>query len=317
MDKFEVNRPEAVNLQCTLPCFENGADRARTPTCHRSKRGRKTAFERPMWPKLSSLRLTEQQHIERRRGIGGSDANVILSGDPERIRDLWLQKRGETSPPDLSDKLQVMLGSWTEPFNRAWYEQLTGEEIGAVGESFACARYDWRRCTVDGLVKPDGAVWEAKHTNGFVKNDEVLERYMPQLQHNMAVLGVDRAILSVIFGNQRFEIFEIASDWLYQLELLDAEHAFWNCIVDGKEPIAAAVPATPRPVGTREICLDGNNAWASAAFDWLEYRKAAKFHSSACASIKSLVEDDVARAFGHGIEAKRSKSGAISIRELA
>jgi len=33
--------------------------------------------------------------------------------------------------------------------------------------------------------------------------------------------------------------------------------------------------------------------------------------------IKSLIEDDVARAFGHGIEAKRSKSGAITIRELA
>ena len=34
------------------------------------------------------------------------------------------------------------------------------------------------------------------------------------------------------------------------------------------------------------------------------------------ASIKTLVEDDVGRAFGHGIEAKRSKSGAITIREF-
>jgi hypothetical protein len=40
-------------------------------------------------------------------------------------------------------------------------------------------------------------------------------------------------------------------------------------------------------------------------------------HSSACVQIKALVEDDVARAFGHGIEAKRSKSGAITIREFA
>jgi len=34
-------------------------------------------------------------------------------------------------------------------------------------------------------------------------------------------------------------------------------------------------------------------------------------------SNKGLVEDDVGRAFGHGIEAKRSKSGAITIREKA
>ncbi len=31
---------------------------------------------------------------------------------------------------------------------------------------------------------------------------------------------------------------------------------------------------------------------------------------------KGLVEEDVGRAFGHGIEAKRSKAGAITIREL-
>ena len=73
----------------------------------------------------------------------------------------------------------------------------------------------------------------------------------------------------------------------------------------------------PRPIGTREVCLEGNNAWASAAIDWLDHREAAKDHVAACQSIKSLVDDDVARAFGHGIEAKRSKSGAITIRELA
>ena len=61
----------------------------------------------------------------------------------------------------------------------------------------------------------------------------------------------------------------------------------------------------------------GNNAWAVAAADWLEYRTAAKTHAVACTAIKSLVEDDVARAFGHGIEAKRSKAGALTISELA
>ena len=78
----------------------------------------------------------------------------------------------------------------------------------------------------------------------------------------------------------------------------------------------APVPALPRPVGVREVCLEGSNAWAVAAADWLEYRVAAKTHAAACSAIKSLVDDDVARAFGHGIEAKRSKAGALTIREL-
>jgi len=140
---------------------------------------------------------------------------------------------------------------------------------------------------------------------------------MPQLQHNMAVAGAERAILSVIFGNHKFEMFEIAADWLYQFELLEAEQQFWTCVLNGEEPVAVEPPSPPRPIGTREVCLEGNNAWASAAFDWVTHREAAKTHASACVSIKSLVEEDVSRAFGHGIEAKRGKSGAITIRELA
>ena len=133
----------------------------------------------------------------------------------------------------------------------------------------------------------------------------------------MAVVGAETAILSVIFGNHKYEMIEIASDWLYQLELLEAEEQFWDCVLSGREPLAAQPPPVPRPVGTREICLEGNNAWASAAHDWLQHRDAAKAHASAVTLIKSLIDEDVGRAFGHGIEAKRSKAGAITIRELA
>jgi hypothetical protein len=66
----------------------------------------------------------------------------------------------------------------------------------------------------------------------------------------------------------------------------------------------------------REVCLEGNNRWASSADDWLQNRLAAKKHAEAISALKELVEDDVARAFGHGVEARRSKAGAISIREL-
>jgi predicted phage-related endonuclease len=271
----------------------------------------------PRWPELKRLGLSEAQRQIRLGGVGGSDANIILSGDAAIVRELWLEKRDEASSPDLSDKLAVLLGCWTEPFNRQWYEQQTGQRVTRLGHSQVCGRYPWRRCTLDGFIDETGAVWEAKHTSAFAKSEEVLERYMPQLQHNMAVVGAERTILSVIFGNHKYEIFEIASDWLYQLDLLEAEEQFWDCVQTGREPVAWPAPPAPRPIGTRDVCLEGNNAWASAAVDWLEHRAAAKTHAAACTSIKELVEEDVTRAFGHGIEAKRSKSGAITIREFA
>lgn len=240
-----------------------------------------------------------------------------MSGDAEKIRQLWLEKRGEAVAPDLSGNLAVALGSWTEAFNRQWFERVTGKKIVLAGTVLTCSTYSWRRCTLDGFIEDGNAIWEAKHTNAFGRPDEVLDRYMPQLQHNMALAKADRAFLSVIFGNHKFETFEVAADWLYQLDLLEAEENFWDCVLSGKEPAPAAVVPAPRCFGTREICLEGNNAWASAAVDWLANREAAKTHTAAAALIKTLIDDDVSRAFGHGVEAKRSKSGALSIRELA
>jgi hypothetical protein len=159
-------------------------------------------------------------------------------------------------------------------------------------------------------------VWEAKHTSAFAKEDEVLARYMPQLQHNMAVAESELAMLSVIYGNQRWEVYEIASDWLYQEELLDAEAQFWHCVVTGIPPVAVAPPAPPRPVGVREISFEGSNIWAAAADDWRRYRDAARLHSSAAVTLKSLVEENVSRAYGNGVEVKRTKAGALTIREI-
>ena len=47
------------------------------------------------WPQLADVSLDALAVAERRSGIGGSDANVIFSNDGERIRELWLEKRGK------------------------------------------------------------------------------------------------------------------------------------------------------------------------------------------------------------------------------
>ncbi len=308
-----LTRAFEPNPRCDVDLLSDDCQTTGTSTLGTSSPFRTRSLN---WPALEQLRMGVAEQSARSTGVGGSDANVILSGDREKILTLWKEKRNEAEAPDLSVNLAVALGSWTEAFNRQWYEKITGQTVHSVGISISCSTYSWRRCTLDGWVTVTGAVWEAKHTNAFAKPDEVLERYMPQLQHNMAVSKAESAVLSVIFGNHKFEIFEVAADWLYQLDLLQAEEDFWNCVLSGREPVPASVPPAPRPVGTREVCLQGNNAWASAAVDWLQNREAARIHSAACGLIKNLVKDDVTRAFGHGIEAKRSRSGAISIRKL-
>ena len=157
------------------------------------------------WPTLQALKSSRAEQLARCRGIGGSDANIILSGNPDRLIDLWLEKRGEKAPEDFSDRLAVALGCWTESFNRQWFEQRTGRRVSEIGKTVVCSEHKWRRCTLDGVIEAT-TVWEAKHTSAFTKAEDVVERYMPQLQHNMAVTGYHQATLSVIFGNQKFEI---------------------------------------------------------------------------------------------------------------
>ena len=88
-----------------------------------------------MWPQFADLVFSDAELTNRRKVIGGSDANVILSGDAERILRLWREKRGEAEPEDLSSVLAVMLGCWTEAFNRQWFERSPGNEVGRVGET--------------------------------------------------------------------------------------------------------------------------------------------------------------------------------------
>jgi hypothetical protein len=316
VDKFgRILNNSVISCRETFPESSHQAEpKTRTRPSASSEIGAGDLLEK--WPAIGRLGLSELEQVARLGGIGGSDANCILSGDPLRVLELWRIKRGEAPAEDLSGVIAVMLGCWTESFNRQWYERLTGTRVEEFGTSVTCTRDAWRRCTLDGLIG-DQAVFEAKHTSAFAKPEEVVERYMPQLQHNMAVTRRDLAVLSVIFGNHKYEVFEVRSDWLYQQELFEAEAAFWDCVKSGRPPVALPAPPTPRPSGTREVCLEGNNTWAAAACDWLGKREAAKAHALASATIKGLVGDDVTRAFGHGIEAKRSRTGALTIREFA
>ena len=275
------------------------------------------SLQEPCWPALAAIGLSPNARTLRHDGIGGSDANIILSGDPDRVLALWREKRGKSEGENLSTVLPVVLGQWTEEFNRQWYERIMGYEVTDGGSVWTCPIHPWRRATLDGVVADKASLFEAKHVSAFAKPDEILSRYMPQLQHNMAVTGYANAILSVIYGNHKWESYEVASDWMYQDELLDAEKRFWACVRSGEAPVAAKPPEPPKPIAYRELCLEGSNAWASAASDWIAHADAAKLHATSVKALKELIPDDVSRAFGHGLEARRSKSGAISFRELA
>ncbi len=255
--------------------------------------------------------------IIRRKFIGGSDAWIIMGDDLAALVRLWREMRGEVEQKDLSN-LIVQLGAATEDLNQQWYERNTGYSVGSVQRRVIHPIHKWMAATLDGLVAPGGAVFEAKFMLPSTFSEEAaLAKHMAQLQHNMWVIHARSAALSIITGGGKWVEMVVRADPLYQHLLLTAERKFWRCVQSGEEPRLFGVePPRPRVEAIRSVDMSASNSWAEFAATYQRTRQAHIDHEGAKAELKKLVPEDAKEAFGHGIRAKRSKSGAISF-ELA
>jgi predicted phage-related endonuclease len=250
----------------------------------------------------------------RRYFIGGSDARIIMGEDEAALLRLWREKRGETEPEDLSGNLIVQLGAITEELNRRWYEAKTGQVITDVQKHLRHPGLRWMGATLDGRMEESGAVFEAKFMLPWSFSEEgALQKYMPQLQHNMWVVAARSAVLSVITGGGKWVKIATHADPLYQHLIVTAERKFWRCVESGEAPaLFGAEPPRPRIEAVRIVDMSTSNAWAEFADIFIRTREAHLEHEKAKAELKSLTPEDAQQAIGHGIRAKRSKSGAIS-----
>jgi predicted phage-related endonuclease len=251
---------------------------------------------------------------DRRTFIGGSDARIIMGDDEANLIRLWREKRGEAEPEDLSDNLLVQLGSVTEDLNRRWYERNSGHAVKDAQKRLQHPVHKWMAATLDGLVDPGGAVFEAKFMLPWTFTEEAAaEKHMAQLQHNMWVIASRSAVLSVVTGGGKWVEITIHADPLYQHLLLTAEKKFWRCVQSGETPrLFGVAPPRPRLQVVRTVDMSGSNAWAEFAAVYRKTRPAYQEHEGAKADLKKLVPEDAREASGHGLRAKRSKSGAIS-----
>jgi predicted phage-related endonuclease len=252
--------------------------------------------------------------VDRRTFIGGSDARIIMGEDEDKLARLWREKRGEVDPQDLSQELIVQLGSITEDLNRTWYERLSGDRVEDVQRKVRHPIHKWMGATLDGRVAQTGAVFEAKFMLPWNFSEEAAaDKHMAQLQHNMWVIASRSAVLSIITGGGKWVEIKVQADPLYQHLLLTAEKKFWRCVQSGEPPVLFNIE-TPRPRldAVKVMDMSSSNHWAELAATYLRTREAHAEHELAKSELKKLMPEDAKEAAGHGIRAKRSKSGAIS-----
>jgi predicted phage-related endonuclease len=263
---------------------------------------------------MSQGSLKSNSRAERRHFIGGSDARIIMGADEAALVRLWREKRGEVGPEDLSGNLIVQLGVATEGLNRRWYEVNTGQVLTDIQRHVKHPALRWMAATLDGRIEGSGAVFEAKFMLPWSFSEEAAaEKYMPQLQHNMWVVAARSAVLSVITGGGKWVEITAHADPLYQHLIVTAERKFWRCVESGEPPRLFGVePPKPRIEAVRIVDMSSSNAWAEFSAVFARTRQAHLEHEQSKAELKSLMPEDAKEAIGHGIRAKRSKSGAIS-----
>ena len=250
----------------------------------------------------------------RRQHIGGSDARIIMGTDEAALFQLWREKRGEAEPEDLSGNLVVQLCIVTEGLNRLWYQRNTGQVVTAVQRRVQHPVIRFLAATLDGMVEGSGAVFEAKFMLPWSFSEEAAaEKHMAQVQHNMWLTNASMAALSIITGGGKWVELTIPADSLYQHLLLTAEKKFWRCVKSGEPPrLFLAEPPRVRIEAVHIVDMSSSNSWAELAGVFRRTRPAFLEHEKVKAELKHLIPEDAKEAIGHGIRARRSRSGAVS-----
>lgn len=278
------------------------------------------------------LGLTPEQIADRRQGIGGTDAKRIMEGD---WVSLWREKMGLAEPEDLSGKLPVQLGSFTEPFNCFWFEKTQGRTVSRRNETAVSLAYPFMRANLDGVTensKGQASYIDFKHVGQF-RYEELVARYTPQLTHCCIICGLDSWMLSILVGNSKQEVIEGATDPFYCEDLLEKEREFWSWVERGEEPpdMTPIEPPPPQPrrrniempaMGTPDWqTFIARNNWAvdaaNAIHQFAETEGAFKAHGASRTAIKDLLPEDCGTLLhptGRGLfTVKRSTSGALTM----
>jgi len=267
---------------------------------------------------MTTLPVRIADSRNRRSFIGGSDARIIMGNDEAALIRLWREKRGEVGPEDLSDNLTVQFGKVTEDLNRRWYERNTGRTVTDIQRLARHSTIPWMAATLDGIVEGIGAVFEAKFMLPWSFSEEAAaEKYMAQVQHNMWVTHLRSAVLSIITGGGKWVEITLPMDPLYLSVLVSAEKKFWRCVQSGEPPhLINSEPPRPRLEAIRIVDMSASNSWAEFAALFRNTRSAFLDHERAKSELKALMPEDAREAIGHGVKAKRSKSGAVSFDVL-
>lgn len=198
---------------------------------------------------------------ERRKGVGGSDIAALMGINPWKTPlDVWRDKTGrheENRDPESLERMHW--GSVLEDIVAKEYAARTGRKVQRINSILQCAMTPIAQANIDRAIVANGsrARWngekllgsdrllECKTAHALAQNgeewgepgtDQVPAQYHLQCQWYMGICQVYRCDLAVLFGGQRFSIYNLTFDPELFVMLIETAVEWWVAHVIRDEP---------------------------------------------------------------------------------
>lgn len=240
--------------------------------------------------------MNEQQWLDwRRSGLGASDAPIIMGVSPYKsLNQLWKDKvLGEKQ----EDNPAMARGRALEGPALDFFMSETGIFM-ETQKRFEHPERNWMRCTIDGINEEDKVLLEIKSCN--LLHEEVPERYYPQLQHQMEVLGYDK-MFYLSYNGVAGKILEVKKDEEYVKRLVQKETDFWEKV----------------KLGCKSMEDDENWIFIKERFKALKIQKEEIKEEEAFLLSQALLFSDGIPSVGNGLVlAYKTRKGTINYKKI-
>jgi len=192
--------------------------------------------------------INQDFSVDRSKYIGGSDIGAILGLSRFKTPlEVWMEKTGKETTK--IDSLPLRFGSFAEEFVASEYSRATGFELLHDESIYLHPQHSYMSAHIDRFVMEVSSssptrILECKTASPFtasewgeVGSDEVPMSYLCQCIWYMAITGIDKTDLAVLFGNSDFRIYEIARDQALEELVIAKATTFWNeCVLKDIPP---------------------------------------------------------------------------------
>ncbi len=255
-------------------------------------------------PRIERLHQnTAEWHRWRRRGIGASDAPVIMGETPFKTpRTLWSIKTGRVQEGPAGPAARR--GRDLERFARRAYERQTGIQVEPL--CLVHQEFEWMRASLDGLSFDGSTLLEIKcplslRDRASAEQGRIPSQYYAQLQHQLEVSGAEQAHYWSFHGTDGILV-EMRPDREYAKRLVEAEVAFWQLVKENR---------WPEPVND-ELDLSADPNWRHAALRYREVRLRLENAASEEHALRAMLKcmATARRTWGCGVEVLLSSARA-------